>query len=775
MTSTIPAGAAFGIVTNSGTSQFGGPLATGDITFSTNQGIVLGLAGTAANIQTAGNVALDAGASVTQDGGSILANGLKLTGSGAFNLNQSGNDVATLAANITGASSALTYRDANALAVGTVLGTSGITVTGPVSLTAGGAITQTAPLTVGGASSFSAGANPITLTNAGNDFTGAVSLNNSGANNVAVTDANAIVLGASNVGTGTLTVISSGAIAQTGALTQAAGAGLVSIRAGTSDITLTNAGNDFTGLVATDTTGNVTITDANSFIINGGGVSGGTTASFTLNANGTVSQSSAFTSAPTVVVINAGIGPIVLNNPGNDFTGNVSVAATTTGAASFVNTNAAGINFAASTVGGALSLTSGGPVTQTGAVTVGGTSTINAGANPITLTNSGNDFTGAVSLNNSGANNVAVTDSNAITVGASSVGTGDLNVTSSGSLTQSGAINAGGNIRLDAQGAGANVAIAANINKISGADATLEVRAAGDITLSGGADITSSSNKLNVVLNSNRDAVGTGRIQLGSDTAITSNGGNVTLGGGVDPLSNPAVGAGGAGTPYGVWIDGASIDAGTGNVSIRGLANGSAGNDAHGVVVIGGSSIVASGNISISGQGGIDVTANRHSGVIISESTITETGSGTLAITGTGGTGGADGSRGVEIVSSSVIQSAGSGGINITGTGGSGGSGSQGVMVSNATVQSTGAGNIDIQGTGGDGFSGVNFGFLATNGAIVQSLGNGSISIRGTGGSSPSDWDGGILVEGVGATSRVSSVDGAITLIGTGGDRKSVV
>jgi hypothetical protein len=46
-----------------------------------------------------------------------------------------------------------------------------------------------------------AGANPITLTNAANNFTGAVSLNNSGANAIQVTDANAIVLGTINTQT----------------------------------------------------------------------------------------------------------------------------------------------------------------------------------------------------------------------------------------------------------------------------------------------------------------------------------------------------------------------------------------------------------------------------------------------------------------------------------------------------------------------------------------------------------------------------------------------
>ena len=69
-----------------------------------------------------------------------------------------------------------------------------------LSVTTGGAITQSGPLDVIGTSSFSAGANPITLTDPSNDFTGAVSFLNTGANNVAVTALNDLTLGASTVG-----------------------------------------------------------------------------------------------------------------------------------------------------------------------------------------------------------------------------------------------------------------------------------------------------------------------------------------------------------------------------------------------------------------------------------------------------------------------------------------------------------------------------------------------------------------------------------------------
>jgi hypothetical protein len=50
-----------------------------------------------------------------------------------------------------------------------------------------------------------------------------------------------------------------------------------------------------------------------------------------------------------------------------------------------------------------------------------------------------------------------------------------------------------------------NVNVASNITKSSGADASLNIAANNSITTTGGADITSTSNKLNVVLNSDAD------------------------------------------------------------------------------------------------------------------------------------------------------------------------------------------------------------------------------------------------------------------------------
>ncbi|MEJ2574624.1 MAG: hypothetical protein P8164_13745, partial [Gammaproteobacteria bacterium] len=183
-----------------------------------------------------------------------------------------------------------------------------------VGITQSGAITQAAGA---GAATFNGGAGAITL-NAANDFTGAVSLNNSGANNVAVTDANAIDLGPSSVGTGTLTVNGVG-ITQSGAITQAAAAGAATFNGGAGAITL-NAANDFTGAVSLNNSGanNVAVTDANAINLGASSVGTGT---LTVNGVG-ITQSGAITQAAGAgaATFNGGAGAITLN-AANDFTG----------------------------------------------------------------------------------------------------------------------------------------------------------------------------------------------------------------------------------------------------------------------------------------------------------------------------------------------------------------------------------------------------------------------------------------------------------------------
>ena len=121
-----------------GTNSIGGANAAGDILLNgtTGGGMVLGAGGDAATIQTSGNLTLNqSGGGVSQGSGSLLANGLRLVGSGAFNLNQASNDINALVSDLTGATTTLSYRDANGFSIGT--GAGGLTTVKTAGGTAG--------------------------------------------------------------------------------------------------------------------------------------------------------------------------------------------------------------------------------------------------------------------------------------------------------------------------------------------------------------------------------------------------------------------------------------------------------------------------------------------------------------------------------------------------------------------------------------------------------------------------------------------------------------
>ena len=153
--------------------------------------------------------------------GALYATGLRLLGSGAYTLTNGLNAVTTLAANTT---AAISYRDTNGLAIGSVTGTAvtdGITTSSTCSLQTGAALTQSQPIsattltatTVGGA----------TLTNASNNVTG-FTATNTGGSAIELTDA-AVALSL-----------------VAGGVTQSGTAGSITIICNTADATLTNAG-----------------------------------------------------------------------------------------------------------------------------------------------------------------------------------------------------------------------------------------------------------------------------------------------------------------------------------------------------------------------------------------------------------------------------------------------------------------------------------------------------------------------------------------------------
>ncbi len=324
----------------------------GDITLSTDQ---ISLSGTFSGTGTLSVQPITSGTTIGLAGGAGTLN-INATEWGYF---QNGFSSITIGNSTSGAitvgGSVTSNDDLNLINNSTIAINGALTVNNNLTMTSGGAITQTQALDVNETTTITAGpGNNVTLNNAGNDFSGAVTVVSG--NDVSLRDSNALVLAASTI-SGDLTLVSGGNITQSDSLSVT---GTTSITA--NDITLTDASNDFTGAVSMIAGNNVSLRDSNAIVL------------------------------------------------------------------------------AASTISGDLTLVSGGNITQTDALSVTGTTSITTGSsNDITLINNSNDFTGAVSIVS--GNNVSLIDSNAMTLGAvNAIGTVDI-ATLTGDLTLTGAVS----------------------------------------------------------------------------------------------------------------------------------------------------------------------------------------------------------------------------------------------------------------------------------------------------------------------------------------------
>src|SRR6516225_4406299 len=331
----------------------------------------------------------------------------------------------------------------------TVLGASNVggnlTVTDTV-----GNLTQNAALTVAGTSSFTTSATDatVTLTNTGNLLTGAVSLNTMGANgNASLTNNQATVLGASNVGGNLVVSDRVGNLTQTGVLTVG---GTSSFTTSTANATIAlNSANLLTGAVSLNTSGtsgNASLTNdlAGGLALGTSSVGGNLTVVSTL---GNLTQTGVLTVTGTSSFTTSATDATITLTSANLLTGAASLNTSgANGNASLTNNQATVLG--ASNVGGNLTITDTvGNLTQTGALTVTGTSSFTTSASnaTITLTNTGNLLTGAASLNTSGANgNASLTNNKATVLAASSIGRNLVITDRVGNLTQSGVLTVAG-------------------------------------------------------------------------------------------------------------------------------------------------------------------------------------------------------------------------------------------------------------------------------------------------------------------------------------------
>jgi hypothetical protein len=360
-----------------------------------------------------------------------------------------------------------------------------------LTVTAQGIYQQQTPsptaLTVTNQATFNANAFPIVLANTGNGFN-AVTLNNSGRNNVSITNGpnDLTFTGASRIGSGRLAISSPNIIREaTGAaIVQEANAGPVTL--GSSTAILLDQANQFTGAVGVQhSVGVVVVNNSSGDLILGGVQDSLGLGSLTASAAGGAIRQAAGT---TITWHNAAAftarDQIALDNRGNNFGG--AVALTTTAGDARLRTEGA-LGLAACNLGSHdLSVTANGTVSQLGGAVVAGRASFTSLTGGLSLTGS-NDFA-ALSLSAPGG--VAVTDVNALNLDVVALGAGTFSVSTGGDLgeTTSGAITqAGPGAVTLTTGAGQNLRLGNGGNNLPG---TVTVTHSRDVTLTTRGDLT---------------------------------------------------------------------------------------------------------------------------------------------------------------------------------------------------------------------------------------------------------------------------------------------
>ena len=368
--------------------------ASGAATVTDSNALILG-AVSAANL----NVKATA---ITQSAAAKVSGAASLSGTD-ITLTNSGNDWATIAAS----GNNVSIVDTNALNLGAVTAAN-------LNVNAG-IITQSAAAKVSGVASLNA--SDINLVNAANDWS-TVTLN--AVNGAALSDANAIILGAVTAGNLTVNATS---------ITQSAAAkvsGTSSFNA--ADVTLNNAANDFAA-VAFNAANRVTLTDSNAVTL--GAVNA---TNLTVNAISITQSAAAKVSGTAAFTAN----DITLTNAANDFN---TVALTAV--------NNAAINDANAIILGATKAANltviAGSISQNAAALISGQTSLTATNGDISMNNVANDFN-SVSMNASG--NATISDTNALTIQGANAAGGAYTAAAACNL----AIAAGSTINANASG-----------------------------------------------------------------------------------------------------------------------------------------------------------------------------------------------------------------------------------------------------------------------------------------------------------------------------------
>ena len=516
-----------------------GITAVGNITASGGTGGagLAGGTGSTVNISSIGGIAIAAANTITASGGSGgTTNGVGGNAGAITVTNSAAGNVVTGALTASSGNSigaALTGGNAGSISVTNNFATGNVTTAalattggaggngGSITLSSQAGVTATTLNTNGTAlaSGTRTGSNAgnVTISGVNRSITGAINASGSAANGINQVGGAAgtvSITGAGTLGTSTIN-------ARTGAATgtgTGGAVGSITLKGSSATIgALSTAGNanGNGGAVTITTTGTLALAGANASNGAGGIVRG----DVTLLAGGAITQSGAIvTRNLSATTASAGGSAITLSNTANDaITVNLQVKDGTTAAPGTSNVNAAisytdvnavavsGINSGTGGTAGDVTLLAGGALTQTGAIKATTLTATTANTNAITLTNTGNDAstvnlqarTGTVAAPGTVNANVAVqyTDASGFIVsginnGASGTA-GALTLVASGSITQTGAVNAS-TLNAALTGSTSALNLGTQANKIAQLNA---------ITTPGGFTLTNGNN--NVVVNGN--------------------------------------------------------------------------------------------------------------------------------------------------------------------------------------------------------------------------------------------------------------------------------
>lgn len=359
-----------------------------------------------------------------------------------------------------------------------------LTLTGFLSVSTNAPIQQSGALTIAGTSTLAAGTlNDITLDQNNNDFS---TLTISSAKDVTIVDTNALNL-SNSVISGNLTASANGNITDGGTLNIA---GLALFTAGTNNIVLNNAANDFAsvGVISAD---NVTLRDANAINLAASTMDG----NLTVTSDGAITQSGVLMVAGTAA-FNAGASHNITLDAFNNAFNTVRI----NDGNDVKLKSADDLNLAASTVSGNFEVTSGGNITQNGVLTIIGTPTftLTTPETNISLASRTNDFSMTPIITDNGnvesllLRNVAVnaavptlpgslkeltlTYDNAA-IALPSINLTDLTITSGGNVTQTGPLTIAQNANFNA--GSQNIILEQTLNNFN----LIRIISANDVTL----------------------------------------------------------------------------------------------------------------------------------------------------------------------------------------------------------------------------------------------------------------------------------------------------